>query len=240
MDWGKDVLSTAPHGTLLLSDDHATPRGRHGRQWYYQPGELMLTYILKPEMKHLRTTDPIHSQPLSSLFMALTNSVLNVLRTLEPNCLLKWPNDVFLYDKKVCGIIVEPVWEGSRLIAAIVGIGANINNTFSEGGPLSTIATSITMHTKQQYDLQKLRLLVSKELNAQYTRWQNSEYEYIYQQWRQAQGYMSANVTVHTNDGMLVTGIMHDVYPNGDLGLKQSDGKVRHLPFTQVAFWDVP
>lgn len=240
MNWGKEVVHTAPHGTLLLSDDHVTPRGRHGRQWYYQPGQLMLTYILKPEPGNLRTKNSTHTQPLSSLFMAITSSVLNVLRTLEPDCLLKWPNDIFLHNKKVCGIIIEPVWEGSRLIATIVGIGININNTFSEEGTLSSIATSITMHTGKKYDLQNLRLLVSKELSAQYMRWQSAEYEHIYQQWRQAQGYMGNKVSVHTNDGALVEGTMHDVFPNGDLGLEQRDGKVRRLPFTQVAFWDVP
>ena len=239
MDWGKEVARDASHGTLLLADNHITPRGRHGRQWFYQDGQLMLTYILKPTTADLRSAKNSYV-PLSSLFMAISNSVLNVLRSLDKDCVLKWPNDVFLENKKLAGTIIEPVWEGKTMTAAIVGIAVNVNNTFAEDGPLNTIATSIAMHTSEQYDLQNLRQQVSMELANQYNRWQSGEYAAIYQQWRQAQGYMGNTVSVHTNTGEILTGLMHDVYPNGDLGLQLSDCSVRHLAFTQVAFWDVP
>jgi BirA family transcriptional regulator, biotin operon repressor / biotin---[acetyl-CoA-carboxylase] ligase len=110
----------APDGTLVAADTQTQGRGRFGRKWVTIPGAaLAFSLALRPDEKDLERL--AFYAPLAGLAVcqALT---LDYRLPAE----VKWPNDVLLARRKTCGILVEAVWQGSRLQGVVVGIGVNV------------------------------------------------------------------------------------------------------------------
>jgi BirA family transcriptional regulator, biotin operon repressor / biotin---[acetyl-CoA-carboxylase] ligase len=146
-----DVLE----GTLVITTDQTAGRGQRGNQWEAQPGQnITLSLILKPQF--LEATEQFY------LNMAVS---LGVWATLEPllgsDLKLKWPNDIYVGNQKMGGILIENTLLGRRLGFSVVGIGLNINQIhFSY-----PTATSLTLQTGQIYEHRRLveRLLENLE-----------------------------------------------------------------------------
>ncbi|MGC3948754.1 MAG: biotin--[acetyl-CoA-carboxylase] ligase [Chryseolinea sp.] len=130
-------------GTIIITNNQFAGRGQRGNNWKAAPGEnLTFSVILKPTFLLL-----------SDQFLLNVCSALAVADFLiEEGCSqvsVKWPNDVYIGNKKVCGILVESQIRGNQLIWSVLGIGLNINQqTFS----IST-ATSLSVATRNAYDL---------------------------------------------------------------------------------------
>ena len=128
-------------GTIIITDNQTAGRGQRGNVWNAAPGEnLTFSVIVKPA------------------FLAIANQfLLNVCTALavadfleDDGCRhvsVKWPNDVYIENKKVCGILVESQIRGNQLVWSVMGIGLNINQkTF----PISS-ATSLSWETGKTY-----------------------------------------------------------------------------------------
>ncbi len=115
------ALGGAPAGTVVVAEEQTAGRGRKGAQWFCAPGEgLAFSVVLAPEW-------PREQWAWTALGAGV--AVCEALEQvgLEPE--IKWPNDVLLGGRKVCGILVES--PGSRVVA---GIGLNVNGgSFPEG-----------------------------------------------------------------------------------------------------------
>jgi len=113
----KLAAQKAEEGTLVLADQQIAGKGRSGRSWFSPAGvNLYFTFIARP-----RTTD-LHYLP----FMA----ALAVVRAFEKIGLqadLKWPNDLLVNSKKICGILIETSMEENCLQFAVIGWGINVN-----------------------------------------------------------------------------------------------------------------
>jgi BirA family biotin operon repressor/biotin-[acetyl-CoA-carboxylase] ligase len=113
---------------LVLTDEQTAGRGRGANRWWSGPGALTFSLILEPAVSSL--------QPAQWPRVALTTglSICEVLQELVPNvaCGLKWPNDVFLGAKKVCGILVEvPSCRPPLPQRIVLGVGLNVNNSLA-------------------------------------------------------------------------------------------------------------
>jgi BirA family biotin operon repressor/biotin-[acetyl-CoA-carboxylase] ligase len=118
----KDKAADCPAGTIVVTDHQTAGRGRLGRSWWSGPGEdLTFSVLLRPQTS---------SEVASLLSLAAALSVAEVLETLfgEGRVLVKWPNDVLLDGKKVCGILLESSMEGQRVEWVVVGLGLNVNS----------------------------------------------------------------------------------------------------------------
>ncbi|MEO3992971.1 MAG: biotin--[acetyl-CoA-carboxylase] ligase [Desulfurococcaceae archaeon TW002] len=119
-DIARDIAtSEAESWTTIVCEEMALGRGRLGRVWYAPKGSLAFTIIIRPGF----------SGPLHLLSLAASISVAEALTTLLGlNARLKWPNDVLVNEKKVCGILVEGEAEADRVKILYLGIGINANN----------------------------------------------------------------------------------------------------------------
>ncbi len=110
-------------GTLLVTDHQTEGRGRLGRSWSSRPGEdLTFSVLLRPSL-------PPAEAPVLSLAAALaTAEVLESLPGLKGRVRVKWPNDVLIDEKKVCGILLESSIVGAELAWVVAGIGLNVNS----------------------------------------------------------------------------------------------------------------
>ena len=124
-----------PHGTLVIADSQTGGKGRRGRSWHTPKGSsIAMSLILKPKLE---------AEYASMLTLV---QAMAVAKAIEENCGLKaqikWPNDILVNEKKVCGILTEMNMEGSKISSIIVGTGINVNqDCFPE--EISEIATSL-------------------------------------------------------------------------------------------------
>jgi BirA family transcriptional regulator, biotin operon repressor / biotin---[acetyl-CoA-carboxylase] ligase len=108
--------------SLVAAGEQTAGRGRMGRKWVSLPGlSLAFSLVLHPE----RQAAPVLAH-LSALGALAVCDAFQKLYSLEAQ--IKWPNDVLLDRKKVCGVLPELVWEGERLQAVVLGIGVNLGS----------------------------------------------------------------------------------------------------------------
>ena len=135
IEWAKSRINRDSDGTVYLVDKMDIAKGRQNRQWIVQPGQLLLTMLLKP--KNLNNQNNIF------LNMAFSLAVFNSIKSYGIK--LKWPNDFVINQKKVGGIVFEFIWKGSTVSAVIVGFALNINNSNFEN-ELQNIAKSVIQY----------------------------------------------------------------------------------------------
>jgi BirA family biotin operon repressor/biotin-[acetyl-CoA-carboxylase] ligase len=113
------AISGIPHGTIVIADTQTLGRGRLGRAWSSPKGGLWFSIILRPEL------------PLDEVSLITLVSGLAVSKTMQKlykvQSGVKWPNDILVQNKKVCGILTEGLIGAENLEYAILGIGVNLN-----------------------------------------------------------------------------------------------------------------
>lgn len=131
------------HGTLVVADSQSGGKGRRGRNWHSPKGSaIAMSMILKPELE----TD---KAGMLTLVQAMA-----VVKALEGICSckpqIKWPNDILINEKKVCGILTEMNLNKTEIASIIIGCGVNVNQeSFPE--EISAIATSLKIETGQVF-----------------------------------------------------------------------------------------
>ncbi len=111
-----------PSGTVVATDEQTQGRGRLGRSWTSGPGQdLTFSVLLRPSVA------PAEAQILSLAVAVAVAEVLDGLPGLQGRALVKWPNDVLIDGKKVCGILLESSSDGEGLEWVVAGIGLNVN-----------------------------------------------------------------------------------------------------------------
>ena len=134
----------APHGTLVVADMQEGGKGRRGRSWVSPAGEgIWMSILLRPE---------IHAVSASMLTLVMALAAERGIREITgEQSLIKWPNDLVLNKKKICGILTEMATEQMEIKYVIVGIGINVGQkVFPE--ELKQSATSIFLETGKKYD----------------------------------------------------------------------------------------
>jgi BirA family biotin operon repressor/biotin-[acetyl-CoA-carboxylase] ligase len=163
-----------------------------------------------------------------------------VAETLEPllahRIALKWPNDVLIDGKKVCGILSEAIWLGDELQAVILGIGLNVRVDFT-GTDLAESATSVEPALGRAVD----RLDLLKTLLARLDYWAGQlDSVTLFEAWRQRLGALGQRVTVYPVGAGLAlpaapyAGIAEAVDETGALFVRTDDGDLRRVLAAEV------
>lgn len=149
---------TPAEGTVIIAEHQAQGRGQRGTAWQTEPGKnLTCSIILKPGFLAPRDTFMLNKMASLAVFDFLSYYPVADIS-------VKWPNDVYVYGKKIAGILIENTWRESILAWSIVGIGININQTaFGEFD-----ATSLKAATGNDYDIDDCLQQLCKCLEARY------------------------------------------------------------------------
>lgn len=132
---------------LVVADRQSAGRGRGANVWWSAPGALTFSVIVAP------VSHTPHGALPSQLSLAAGLAVCDVLSAKAPHheVRVKWPNDVFVGGRKVCGILVEVPFTAPH--RAVIGAGLNVNNRFAEApAELQRTAVSLSDATGQFYD----------------------------------------------------------------------------------------
>lgn len=137
-------LPTLPGGTVLAAREQTAGRGQRGNTWYTQPG-MNLTFSIVLKDIPLLAPDAIRLNYLTSV------AVASYLESKGVKAQIKWPNDIYVAGRKICGMLLEnTLGPGGQLMASVIGIGININQS---DFPQLANATSLTLCTGKTYDL---------------------------------------------------------------------------------------
>lgn len=109
----------APHGTVIVADTQTAGRGRRGRYWLSPPGvSLYFTIVLRPQLQ------PGQASMLTLVMADAVGRAIERVTGLKAG--IKWPNDIVVNGRKVCGILTEMSAERDCIHYAVIGVGTNI------------------------------------------------------------------------------------------------------------------
>lgn len=157
----------AANGLAILADVQTAGRGQHGRTWLAAPGQsVLLSLIVSPP--------PELCRPAVLTAWAAVAVCSTIQQTIGESSRIKWPNDVFLRERKVCGILIESAFRsldsrGESRKAMIVGIGLNVQQgaeTFAAAGLPE--ATSLAQWTPLPLDTQTVAADLIRQLDTDY------------------------------------------------------------------------
>lgn len=151
----------ATHGTLITADAQQAGIGRRGRSWSSEKGAgIYMSMVLRPEIE----ADKASMLTLVAA-MAVEKAIQAVCGKIEP--LIKWPNDIVLNKKKICGVLTEMSLCGTEIGYIVVGIGINVNNHhFPE--EIAQTASSLSLETGGDMDRELLITEVWKQFAVYY------------------------------------------------------------------------
>ena len=195
-------------GAVVVADFQTSGRGRLGRTWIAEPGEsLLLSVLLRPRI-------PIANAGLLTLF-ASVGIARAIERHIGEPVECKWPNDLLLRGKKVCGILLECLFQQSEVSYAVIGAGINVNQrAFPK--EISPKGTSLAIETGKSFDRRKVLQTVLSDLDTLYPPVQHGDFDAIVPEWIKRCKMFGKPVTVQQH-GHTMSGIARRL--NHDAGL---------------------
>ncbi|GIP41633.1 bifunctional ligase/repressor BirA [Paenibacillus sp. J45TS6] len=167
----------AEAGTLVISDMQTSGRGRLGRNWFSPAGKgIWMSLVLRPEL-------PVRFMPQLTLLTGVAVcSAIRKVTGVEAG--LKWPNDILISGRKVCGILLEAATEDNKVRYCIAGIGIDVNLSEQDyPEELRSIATSLRMESGTSVSRSKLIGEVMNELEARYLQYEKEGFAPILKEW---------------------------------------------------------
>jgi len=209
-------------GTLVLAEVQTAGRGREGRRWYSPRGGAWMSIVLKPKL--------VRAAP-SLLNLAAGVAVCKAIRRqLSLEAFVKWPNDVMVQGRKVCGILAEAfTHDGEQFV--ILGIGINVSgSTSSYPEEFRADAISLEEATRREVDRNSIVAGVLEELEALYPRTLTDEHaaSAMLDEWQRLSCMLGKRVTVEAGEAKF-TGIADRVDKDGALILRRPDGSEQRI-----------
>ncbi len=216
------IAAGAVHRTAVVADRQTAGYGRKEDVWRDAPGMSLLTTLI------LRPTGTHH---LPRLVMIAALAVIDAIAEIsDARALIKWPNDVFLNDRKVAGILGDATWRGPHLEAIRLGIGINVGGDRALYTRQSLPgATSITAETGAEVDRDILLAALLHHVAARQDRLALGAVEETVDAWRRVMMTIDRAVVVTLRDNRVIRGIAADVTDDGDLIVMTDDGRRMQL-----------
>ena len=149
----------APEGTLALAEFQSAGRGRLGRSWEVPEGtSVMMSILLRPKFE---------PQYAPTLTLVMGMAVAKAVKNLGFDVSIKWPNDVVVSHKKICGILTEMGVRDGKIDYAVIGVGINVNiKEFPE--EMADKATSLYLESGKEFDRSQIPGLVMEAFEKYY------------------------------------------------------------------------
>ncbi|MBP3353259.1 MAG: biotin--[Bacteroidales bacterium] len=215
-----------PHLTVVSTAFQTSGRGQRENSWESENGKnLLFSLLLRPIS--LKATEAFAISRIVSVAIA------KFLRKYISDVSIKWPNDIYWRDKKICGILIENSIMGEYLDTSIVGVGLNINQReFSQNLPNPVSLTNIT---GKEFLLDKVLTEVVTSIEEEFVRYfenRAKETESIYHQLI----YRLDTKALYKVAEVVVEAEIQGVCSDGRLILKHSDGNLRYYAFKEVTY----
>lgn len=209
--------SGSPEGTLVIAEEQARGKGRLGRTWHSPPGlGLWFSVILRPD---------ISAYESATVSLAVALAVAGVLRDAYGiDARIKWPNDVLVGRRKICGILTEAEFRGGNVEFVVVGAGINVLHAAADfPEELRTVATSIAMESESGASRVDVLSRVLDEVENKYGRLCRNGFGDIRQEILPLSSLIGKMVRVEGGRG-ITEGVAVDIDETGALVLRKENG----------------
>ncbi len=208
----------ASEGSTVIADAQTRGRGRRGRVWVSPPHvNIYVSVLLRPR---------IDVQHCPQIAIAAGLAALSAIRAVVPVAQLKWPNDVLVRGRKLCGILAEMSARPDRVLDfVVVGIGVNVNSVEADfPAELRKMATSLRIECGTAVDREAFVAALLRQFGEEYERFLRSGFGPVRQRWEETCATIGQAVEVEMGvERFLGTAIGLDEH--GCLRVRRVDGQ---------------
>ena len=210
--------SGSREGTVIFSEGQSKGRGRMGREWLSPKGKgIYLSLILRPDVSPA-------DAPKITLMSAV--AVANTIRkATHLGALIKWPNDILINNRKVCGILTEMSAEINTVKYIVLGIGINVNTAKAD---LPKEATSLKAEVGESVARVELTQELLRELEHQYSIFKEKGFKTIIEKWRGLSHTLGEEVKIVCQNKK-IEGMAVDLDMSGALVVRLDSGFTEHI-----------
>jgi BirA family transcriptional regulator, biotin operon repressor / biotin---[acetyl-CoA-carboxylase] ligase len=211
-------------GTVVITNNQTAGRGQRGNTWESAPGmNLTFSVILRPAF--LAVQDQFY------LTIAASLALYDYLRAKTGDTIaIKWPNDILVHEKKICGILIENQIQGPRFIAAVAGIGLNVNQPHFNTGT----ATSIRQIIYADTDLETALHALLEHFEARYLQLRQQDYQALQAEYL-SRLYARNERRTFSADETTFEGAIQGVDESGRLGVETPSG-LKYFGIKEISF----
>ena len=192
---------------LAIAETQTLGRGRRGNKWSSEKGGAYFSFLLK-EDKNIALEEYI------KLPLVIGYSLLKTFQKLEPeiNFMFKWTNDIYVFDKKISGILVEKVED-----YFIIGIGINVNNEIK--GEAENKAISMEKLTNKKYNIEEIIISVIENFKKDLAFYLSGNWNDILIELNEKNYLLGKEISVDFGNGKSERGKGMNIYKNGQLSV---------------------
>jgi len=224
----KLALAGEAEGTCIIAETQDAGKGRLGRKWFSPVGKnLYISIVLRPHIP------PSNVYPITFLSSLAVYDTIKALTDTEPT--LKWPNDVLVEGRKICGTLLELSTEADLVRFVIVGIGLNINMEEDElDKEIKDKATSLFILTKKPFERSRVCGILLTNIERYYSVFLEKGPEEICSIWGERAKIRGKHLEI-TQMGEIYRGISEGIDRDGSI-LLTIDGKTKKIIAGDVSF----
>ena len=227
-NYASDLVSKneALEGTVVIAHFQGQGKGQRGNVWVSEPGKnLTFSLVLKP--KKVMPGEAFVVSKIVSL------AICKYLETVvEDDVFIKWPNDIYVGEKKVCGILIENQFKGTNFESAIVGIGLNVNQTNFQNLPR---VSSLKLEIKKEFELKSVLNSLLKSIEVCYLRFQREGISKMHEEYIANLLFLDETRKYKTGKKE-ITGKIVNVLSNGQLEIETRDKQLSHFDIKELEF----
>ncbi|WP_165040379.1 biotin--[acetyl-CoA-carboxylase] ligase [Dysgonomonas sp. ZJ709] len=224
----KDLLlkQNVEEGTIIHSDYQSAGKGQRGNNWESEHGKnLLFSIVLYPTMINA------NEQFIISQFISL--ALKDTLSKYADNITIKWPNDIYWKEKKICGILIGNALLENKINQSVIGIGININQErFITEVPNPVSLKKITGNS---YDLKEILTELANQIQLHYRDVKEGNFNPIVQQYKDSL-FRSKGYHLYHDGVMDFLAKIKDIEPSGILVLETMEGVERKFAFKEVKY----
>lgn len=216
----REIAGSVEEGTVVIAESQTGGRGRMGRKWISPEGGIWLSIIVKPKIQ------PLYASRIT--FLAGV-SVAKTIRSYGLQAKIKWPNDVLINGKKVCGILTEIEAEIDLIDFCVVGIGIDAN-VDTESFPDEAKETSTSLKKELGSGINRVEFVqkLLEEFESLYLKFQKDGFSPILEEWRNMSATIGEWVKI-TTQARTIYGEAIGVDSEGALVLETGEGKLEKV-----------
>ncbi|HRX11989.1 MAG TPA: biotin--[acetyl-CoA-carboxylase] ligase [Draconibacterium sp.] len=221
------VLSkAAEHGTVVLAQYQNKGKGQQGNSWESEPGKnLLASIILFPDF--LSASKQFYLSKIASL------SIVDFLKSETNGITIKWPNDIYIQNKKVAGILIENAVKGQNLSSSIIGIGLNLNQErFVSNAPNPV---SLKQVSAKHYEIENVSETIFENMRHWYQILKNGDFDEIDLAYFN-QLYRANEWAIFAKQGIQFEAKINGIGEFGQLILEERNGSISEYVFKEVEF----
>lgn len=208
----------ASEGTVVIAEEQTQGRGRMDRPWISAAGGIWMSLILKPQLP------PYQIQGITLVASVAVVEAIKAVTGLKP--LIKWPNDIYIEDKKVCGILTEMKGETDKVHYIVIGIGLNANNTFTGLEEKAPNAGSLCDFLNRQTDRKELVRSIFTTFEKAYLGYLKEGIAPVLELWRENNFTLGRQIVLRMGDREFA-GVAEDITAEGGLLLRDDQGSAK-------------